>query len=79
MLLEDYRNERLRKLEEIRARGIDPYPAKSTRNTKISDIIDNFDEKDGEARPADMPKVEIRPTTSAITGWEEQVIPTKRM
>ena len=48
MLLEDYRNERLRKLEEIRARGIDPYPSKSTRNTKISDIINHFDEKDGQ-------------------------------
>ena len=27
------------------------------------------------ARPSDMPKVEIRSTSSAITGWEEQVIP----
>ena len=41
MLLEDYRNERLRKLEEIRARGIDPYPAKSLRNTK-SQLCDNL-------------------------------------
>ena len=48
MLLEDYRNERLRKLEEIRARGIDPYPSKSARNTKIADIINHFDEKDGQ-------------------------------
>ena len=48
MLLEDYRNERLRKLEEIRARGVDPYPSKSTRNTKISDVINHFDEKDGQ-------------------------------
>ena len=39
MLLEDYRNERLRKLEEIRGKGIDPYPAKSFRNTKIVDVI----------------------------------------
>ena len=38
-------------------------------------VVINFDEKDGEARPADMPKVEIRSTSSAITGWEEQVIP----
>ena len=45
MLLEDYRNERLKKLEELKARGIDPYPAKSHRNTKISDVIDHFDEK----------------------------------
>ncbi|MBQ2988591.1 MAG: phosphodiester glycosidase family protein [Clostridia bacterium] len=38
-------------------------------------VVINFDEKDGEKRPADMPKVEIRATSSAITGWEEQVIP----
>lgn len=46
--LSDYRDERLRKLAEIRAMGIDPYPAKSHRNTKISTIINHFDEKDGQ-------------------------------
>ena len=49
MLLEDYRNERLKKLEEIKARGIDPYPAKSFRNTKIADVINHFDEKAGQS------------------------------
>ena len=48
MLLEDYRNERLRKLEEIRAKGIDPYPSKSHRSSKISEIINHFDEKKGQ-------------------------------
>ena len=48
MLLEDYRNERIKKLEEIRKRGIDPYPSKSHRNTKISEVIDHFDEKKGQ-------------------------------
>jgi len=38
-------------------------------------VVINFDEKNGEERPEDMPKVEIRSTSSAITGWEEQVIP----
>ena len=38
-------------------------------------LVINFDEKDGVARPADMPKVQIRSTKDAITGWEEQVIP----
>lgn len=46
--LADYRDERLRKLSEIRARGIDPYPAKSYRNTKIGTILTHFDEKDGQ-------------------------------
>ena len=45
--LSDYRDERIRKLAEIREAGIDPYPAKSYRNTKISEIFDNFAEKDG--------------------------------
>ena len=38
-------------------------------------LVINFDEKDGVARPSNIPKTEIRSTSSAITGWEEQVIP----
>ena len=48
MLLEDYRNERLKKLEELRARGIEPYPSKSERNTFIRDVVEHFDEKQGQ-------------------------------
>ncbi len=48
MTLDDYRNERLRKLEQIKEQGINPYPAKSHRNTKISAILNHFDEKDGQ-------------------------------
>ena len=48
MILDDYRNERLRKLEEIKSRGIDPYPAKSERNTPIADVVNHFDEKKGQ-------------------------------
>ncbi len=48
MLLEDYRNERLRKLQEIRERGIDPYPSVSRRTVKISEILEKFEEKKGE-------------------------------
>ena len=40
--LSDYRDERLRKLSEIKALGIDPYPAHSDRNTKISEILNDF-------------------------------------
>ena len=46
--LNDYRAERLRKLEQIRSLGIDPYPAKSHRDTKISDITNHFEEKSGQ-------------------------------
>ena len=38
-------------------------------------LVINFDEKDGVTRPNDIPKTEIRSTSSSITGWEEQVIP----
>ncbi len=46
--LNDYRDERLRKLKAIRELGINPYPAKSHRNTKISTILNHFAEKDGQ-------------------------------
>ncbi len=45
--LEEYREERLKKLAEIRARGINPYPSKSFRDTKICEVIENFAEKQG--------------------------------
>ncbi len=45
--LSDYRDERLKKLAKIKELGIDPYPAKSHRDTKISEILDNFDAMDG--------------------------------
>ncbi len=48
MLLEDYRNERLKKLDELRERGIDPYPSKSHRNTFIRDVVDHFEERAGQ-------------------------------
>ena len=38
-------------------------------------LVINYDEKDGEARPVDIPKTQIRSTADPITGWEEQVIP----
>lgn len=46
--LQDYRDERLRKLAELRALGVDPYPAKTTRTHMASDIIGQFDELEGQ-------------------------------
>lgn len=48
MLLEDYRNERLKKLSTLKEQGIDPYPSKSNRNTLISEVVNHFDEKQGQ-------------------------------
>ena len=44
--ISDYRDERLRKLAELKELGINPYPAHSNRNTKISDILEHFDRYD---------------------------------
>lgn len=45
--LADYRDERLRKLSEIKEQGINPYPSKSSRNTTIDKIVNDFDALDG--------------------------------
>ena len=44
--ISDYRDERLRKLAELKELDINPYPAHSNRNTKISDILEHFDQYD---------------------------------
>jgi lysyl-tRNA synthetase class 2 len=47
--LKDYRDERLRKLEELRTLGINPYPAEVHRTHKTKDIIDQFDSLQGQS------------------------------
>ena len=42
--LKDYRDERVRKLTELRELGIDPYPAKSNRTHHAGEIAPRFDE-----------------------------------
>ncbi|MDR1969922.1 MAG: lysine--tRNA ligase [Candidatus Nomurabacteria bacterium] len=44
--LQDFRDERLRKLEEIRAAGANPYPATTKRDTKVGEITADFDKFD---------------------------------
>ncbi|PLS80687.1 lysine--tRNA ligase [Candidatus Saccharibacteria bacterium] len=46
--LKELRDERLRKLEELKALGINPYPATAHRTHTTRDIIDNFDQLEGE-------------------------------
>lgn len=45
--LKDYRDERLRKLEELKALGINPYPAKSVRTHNVIQITQEFDLLEG--------------------------------
>jgi lysyl-tRNA synthetase class 2 len=46
--LQDFRNERLRKLEEIKGLGINPYPSQSSRTHKNLDIVEQFQELESE-------------------------------
>lgn len=46
--LQDYRNERLRKLDELNKLGVNPYPAKSHRTHNTQDIIERFDDLEGQ-------------------------------
>ena len=45
--LQDYRNERLRKLETLRQLGVDPYPARSERTHGCGEVLARYDELAG--------------------------------
>lgn len=46
--LKDYRDERLRKLEELKALGVNPYPAKANRTHSTSYVRDSFAEMENQ-------------------------------
>lgn len=46
--LQDYRDERLRKLKELKDLGIDPYPARSHRTHAADDVVQQFDQLEGQ-------------------------------
>lgn len=46
--LKDFRDERLRKLEELKSLGVNPYPANSGRTHSMGDIVARFDELEGQ-------------------------------
>lgn len=46
--LQDYRNERLHKLEALKALGVNPFPAESHRTHATDDITARFDELQGQ-------------------------------
>lgn len=46
--LQDYRNERLRKLETLRELGVDPYPARSERMHGCGEVLVRYDELAGQ-------------------------------
>ncbi len=47
--LQDFRNERLRKLAELKERGVDPYPARASRTHSIETVHQQFTELEGQS------------------------------
>lgn len=45
MALEDIRNDRLKKLETLKERGLDPYPVVSERTITIAELLLHFDDR----------------------------------
>lgn len=58
--LKELRDERLRKLEELKTLGVNPYPAKSNRTHKTSQIQNDFDKLEGSDATVDGRIVGIR-------------------
>lgn len=46
--LQDYRNERLRKLQTLQELGVNPYPAKTNRTHNAGEVSQKFDELEGQ-------------------------------
>src|SRR6056297_1200823 len=46
--LKDFRDERLRKLQELKNLGVNSYPAKTSRTHKINEVTEQFDQLEGE-------------------------------
>src|SRR3546814_859818 len=46
--LKDFRDERLRKLNDLRTAGFDPYPADSHRTHMAGDVVEKFDKLQGQ-------------------------------
>jgi lysyl-tRNA synthetase class 2 len=53
-MLEDIVNERKKKLEALRAHGVNPYPARVTRTGDILDALDDFDALVAEGRTVSL-------------------------
>ncbi len=47
--LKDYRNERVRKLEDLKKLGVDPYPAHVERSHMLADVTEKFGELENQA------------------------------
>ena len=46
--MKELRDERLRKLDDLKKLGVNPYPAEATRTHNIREVTEKFDELDGQ-------------------------------
>ena len=69
--MKELRDERLRKLEEIKKLGINPYPSKSNRTNDAGEIIDNFEEFEGAAKIVSSPA--IVPIRMSLHSWSRNL------
>src|SRR3989344_50480 len=44
MALDEIRNTKIKKVEELRKFGVDPYPASSSRTNSVKEAVENYDE-----------------------------------
>lgn len=58
--LQDFRNERLRKLDELKKLGINPYPAATSRTHKTARVVEEFDELENKHVVVDGRIISIR-------------------
>lgn len=58
--LQDYRGERLRKLQQLKELGINPFPAKASRTIMAQGIIDDFETKQGQTATVSGRIVKLR-------------------
>ena len=44
MALDEIRKTKIKKVEELRKSGVEPYPASSSRTNSIREAVENYDE-----------------------------------
>jgi lysyl-tRNA synthetase, class II len=54
MALDDFRNDRIKKLKHLRDAGVDPYPITTDRSHRISEALDAFDTLSSQSAPVSL-------------------------
>ena len=57
---QDERLVRIKRLEDLRKQGIDPYPAQTKRDTTIGDAVKNFEALSASAKTVTWIRIRLR-------------------